>query len=104
MIGGELLEMNDTGWGRPAWNKSRRAWMVKICSWSAIFIRTTFFSSFMVCLISWMMFVLTGMKFVVNQPIFVDVRFDKNEICSESTNNCGFLTFSFAFISFVVSG
>ena len=63
-----------------------------------------FFSSLMVCLISWMMFVLTGMKFVVNQPIFVDVRFDKNEICTESTNNCGFLTFSFAFISFVVSG
>ena len=87
MIGGELLEMNDMRWGKSVWSKSTRAWMVKICSWSAIFIRTAFF------------FFSYGLPDIMD-----DVRFDRNEICSESTNFCGFLTFSFSFISFVVSG
>ena len=79
--------MNDRGWGRAVWNKSRRTWIVEICSWSAIFIRTVFFF------------------FFYELPDIVDdVHFERNEICSESTNFCRFLTFSFAFISFVVPG
>ena len=36
--------------------------------------------------------------------IMNNVRYDKNQICSESTNFCVFSTFIFASIAFVVPG
>ena len=36
--------------------------------------------------------------------IMDNIRYDQNQICSESKNFCGYFTFSFAFIAFVVPG
>ena len=40
--------------------------------------------------------------FFILPDIMDDVCFNRNEICSKSTNFCGFLTFSFVFITFFV--
>ena len=62
--------------------------MVEICNWSVCNIR-------LVCIF----FFFYGLDDIMDNG-----HYDKNEICSESTNFCGFSTFTFAFILFVVPG